>query len=128
MPIYFSVVVARMNTKGKYKKHHPPIFIGSRKIGETCRLALCSSRLLRSIAFHVSHSLPAPHLYSHFMPGAPQTFPDALHSCDAFSFSRGFGALINLPKPLAFAQGINSYSRRFSICSTPVPHASTFRL
>jgi hypothetical protein len=34
--------------------------------------------------------------------------------------------MINLPKPLASAQGIISYSRRFSICSSPVPHVSTF--
>jgi len=35
----------------------PPIFIGSRKIMVTPRLALRSCRLLRSIAFHVSHPL-----------------------------------------------------------------------
>ena len=54
-PIYFSGVVALII---QIQNAHPPIFNCSRKIMVAWRFALCSSRLLRSIAFHVSHPLP----------------------------------------------------------------------
>jgi len=95
-------VVCYPNTNTGTPTH--PSFTGSRKNKALRATRLCAySHLLRSIAFHVSQSLPHRTSTSISCPPLHKPFL-ALHSCYAFPFHRALVSSKKLPKPFASAQ------------------------